>query len=452
MLSLKEMALAIGADYQGEDLPFQGFSIDSREVEKGSCFVAFKGAKVDAHDFIQEAIDRGAGSILCSRPIRATVPVIQVSDTEKAMGQLARLWRRQFSIPVIAITGSSGKTTVKHLTGLILKKRFNTLVSDRNFNSQFSLPLILGMLKPEHEVAVLEMGARFSNDIRYLMEIAEPTIGLVTLVNPCHIGKFGTIEAIAQTKGELFECLSPEGTAILNEDDAFFESWKARLKTIHFYTFGSQKRSDFHPENVVQNEAGSVFDLVTPKGVVQIHLPLPGFHNVMNAVSAAALAMQAGALLSDVASALQEATSAHRRLQIHSLKNAMLIDDSYNASPSTMRVALGVLSKIEGSKAFFMGDMAELDENQKVADHANIGAEAKRLGVSHLYGVGQLTKNACEAFGPGAVWFESQAHLLAHLPDLLKQSSIYLVKGSRGSRMDVIADAILSAESEESKG
>ena len=446
MLSLKEMALAIGADYRGADVPFKGFSIDSREIEPGTCFVAFKGARVDGHAFIPDAIAKGASAVLCQEPLSLSVPTLVVENTEKAVGQLAYQWRKQFSIPIIAITGSSGKTTVKHLTASILKERFCTLVSDRNFNSQYSLPLVLGMLGSQHEVAVLEMGARFPGDIRYLMEIAEPTIGLVTLVNPCHIAKFGTLETIAQTKGELFQYLPSTGVALLNHDDPFFEQWMTQVDSKAFYTFGMQNNSDYYPTEVQETSLGSQFVLVTPQGSISIRLPLPGRHNIANAVSAGALALQAGATLQDIQAALEKATPAYRRLERHTLASGTLIDDSYNASPVTMKIALQVLAKLEGTKIFFMGDMAELDEQTKKESHAAMGLEAKRLGIKHLYGVGPLTAEACRAFGDGAKWFDSQEALLKQLPQLLQESAVYLVKGSRGSRMDIIADAILLAQ------
>ena len=444
MLTLAKMAQAIGASYKGADVPFQGFSIDSRTLKSGECFVALQAAR-DGHDFIPEAIAKGAGAVLSAQPLSLSVPMIQVENTEEALGALAKVWRSQFSIPMIAITGSSGKTTVKTLTAAILRQRFQTLMASRNLNNHLGLPLVLGELNRGHEVAVLELGARLPGDIAYLTKIAKPSIGLVTLVNPCHIALFGTVEAIAKTKGELFENLESGAIALINQEDIYNEVWKKMASHCRVLTFSVDLPADFYVRDLHLELHSSRFELMTPVGSVFIRLPLSGRHNVQNAVAASALALQAGADLTDIQKGLQQAVAAERRLQLKILpQNIQLLDDSYNASPTTMSIALEILSQYPGEKAFFMGDMGELSPDNVEALHASMGEKAKQLGIQHLYCVGPLSARACQAFGRGAESFDSQAHLLERLPRLLSQSMTCLVKGSRSSKMENIADAIVA--------
>lgn len=450
MLTLAQMADRIGAIHQGADVPFQGFSIDSRTLKPGECFVAIDAAR-DGHDFIEGAIAKSAGAVICSVGYTKPVSVlnIQIEKPVFALGALAQQWRAQFSIPVIAITGSSGKTTVKTLTAAILRQKFKTLMASGNLNNQLGVPLVLGALKSEHEVVVLEFGARLPGEIAFLTKMAQPTIGLVTLVNPCHIARFGTLEAIADTKGELFEHLAPGAVAMINQEDPFQEQWKKTALHCRVLTFGVDTPSDFYVKALRLEVKSSQFELITPMGSVLIHLPLPGRHNVQNAVAASALALQVGASLEDVQAGLEQALPAERRLQLKILpKNIQLLDDSYNASPTTMVIALEVLAQYPGKKAFFMGDMGELSPNDNEALHAHMGIKAKQLGIQQLYCVGPLSAKACQAFGPGAEFFESQTQLLDRLPQILSEKNLKgmgitcLVKGSRSSHMDHIADAI----------
>jgi UDP-N-acetylmuramoyl-tripeptide--D-alanyl-D-alanine ligase len=445
MLTLAKMAKAIGASYQGADAPFRGFSIDSRTIQPGECFVALQAAR-DGHDFMDDAIAKGAGAVVCRHPLpHFSVPVIQVEDTEWALGALAQVWRLQFSIPIIAITGSSGKTTVKTLTAAILRQTFETLMASRNLNNHLGLPVVLGELHKNHEVAVLELGARLPGEIRYLTKIAQPTIALVTLVNPCHIARFGTVEAIAKTKGELFENLAPGAIALINQEDIFNDVWKKMASHCQILTFSVDLPGDFYVRDLYLELHASRFELITPVGSILIRLPLSGRHNVQNAVAASALALQAGASLTDIQQGLAQAVPAERRLQLKILpQEVQLLDDSYNASPTTMSIALEILAQYPGEKAFFMGDMGELSPDNVEALHASMGEKAKQLGIQHLYCVGPLSANACEAFGRGAESFESQAHLLQRLPKLLSKSMTCLVKGSRSSKMDQVADAIVA--------
>ncbi len=452
-LKLAEMAAAIGATYQGPPVPFQGFSIDTRTLKPGACFIALKAAR-DGHAFISEAIEKGAGAIVCSTPEITTgsTPLIRVKDTEKALGQLAAVWRAQWTLPVIAVTGSSGKTTTRHLIEGILRQRYlHLLAATGNLNNQLGVPLMLGALKPEHEVLVLEMGARFPGDIAYVADLAAPTIGVVTLVNPCHLACFGTVEAIAQTKGELYQALKPGAVAVINQDDVFFPVWQKMAAQVVQVTFSlekpSQGSSDFYAEAIQLQQEFSDFRLITPEGLIGIHLPLPGRHNIQNAICAAAVAAQAGATQEQIQAGLATATSATRRLELKkfgsSLQERCLIDDSYNASPTTMKVALDLVGTY-AQTACFLGDMGELALGQEKTLHAQIGHYAKQQGVLRLYGVGPYMQAACEAFGEGAQWFPSQAALLEALPDILDQGlNAYLVKGSRSAKMDVVADRIM---------
>ncbi len=445
MKTVKLLADSIGAHYKGADIAFKGFSIDSRTLKPGEIFVALPNVR-DGHDFIADAVQKGAAAVLVSKPVETSVPTITVQNTEKALGALAKVWREQFSLPILAITGSSGKTTVKHLTAAILQRRYNTLVPPKNLNNHLGLPLVLGQLTAEHDVAVLEMGARLPGEIGYLADIAEPSVGLITLVNPCHIERFGSVESIAHTKGELFSHLKPGSVALINQADPFCGLWTDMASHCHRLFFSVDEPSDFYAREIRVASESAEFELVTPEGAIEIHLPLPGHHNVQNAVCAAALALTAGADLNTIQQGLQSVTSAERRLQIKKISPTLwIIDDSYNASPTTFSIALDILAAYPARKLCFMGDMGELLLTEARELHAAVGHKAREVGVEALYGVGILSQEACRAFGPKAHNFATQAQLLEVLPTLLSdEPTICLVKGSRGAKMDVVADAIVN--------
>ncbi len=439
------LAQAAGIAYQGKAVPFQGFSIDSRTLQPGQCFVAIQN-KRDGHDFIPEALQKGASALVVTRFIpHVPVPQMVVNNTDEALGKLAHAHRQQFSIPILGITGSSGKTSVKNFTAALLTPTHTPLVAIKNFNSHWGLPLVLGTLKPHHTVAVLEMGACAPGEIAYLANIAEPTVGLITTVNPCHIEKFGSIEAIAQTKGELYEKLKSGSKAFLNQANPFFPLWKEMAAHCQIITFG-HTGSDFHARNIALAFDSSTFELVTPLGTVPIFLPLPGLHNIQNAVAASGLAWTQGVSLLEIQQRLNRLTFSDRRLQIKRVSpTCILIDDSYNASPTTFAIALEVLAQYPGRKIVFMGDMGELKPEEQENLHASMGQKAKSLGIDAFYGVGSLSKAACLAFGKGTEHFETQAELIQNIPRLVSTEPIVcLVKGSRFMTMDVVADAIQS--------
>jgi UDP-N-acetylmuramoyl-tripeptide--D-alanyl-D-alanine ligase len=442
---ISKLAQAAGISYQGKDVPFQGFSIDSRTLQPGQCFVAIQD-KRDGHTFIPEALQKGASALVITHFIpNLSVPQMVVQNTDEALGKLSHAHRQQFSIPVIGITGSSGKTSVKNFTAALLTPTHTPLVAIKNFNSHWGLPLVLSTLKPHHTVAVLEMGACAPGEIGYLANIAEPTVGLITTVNPCHIEKFGSVETIAKTKGELYQKLKPGSQAFLNQANPFFPLWKDMAAHCQIITFG-QTGSDFHARNITLAFDSSTFELVTPMGTVPISLPLPGLHNIQNAVAASGLVWTQGVSLSEIQQRLSRLTFSDRRLQVKTLSpTCTLIDDSYNASPTTFAIALEVLAQYPGRKIVFMGDMGELKPEEQVSLHAGIGQKANALGIEAFYGVGPLSKTACLAFGKKAEHFATQAELIQNIPRLVSEEPVVcLVKGSRFTSMDVVADAIQS--------
>lgn len=450
-LTLTQAALFMEATLYNEniDREINGVQTDSRQINPGDLFVALKGERVDGHDCVKDAESRGAIGIVVNRRVASSLPTLVVPDTLKALGKLGKAYRAQFDIPLIAVTGSCGKTTVKEMIYSILALFGPTLANVGNLNTDVGVPLTLLKLSSEHQQAVIEMGARKMGDIRYLMDLASPKVSLITNAGVAHVEIFGTLKGIAEAKGEIYSQLSSDGIAVINRDDPNANDWKSLLKGQKLITFGTLSNNnlssiDITCKNQKLNDNSSDFILITDIGEVEIHLPMPGEHSIQNALAAAACARALDVPLTCIKAGLEKFKAATGRLQNkNGLQGARIIDDTYNANPVSMLAALKVLSGTQGKKIFVMGDMFELGQTS-MDGHQQMGISAKNLNIDKLFGIGEATKAAVEAFGDKkkATHYVDKAALIEALKKELDANTVVLVKGSRGMRMEEIVFAI----------
>jgi UDP-N-acetylmuramoyl-tripeptide--D-alanyl-D-alanine ligase len=340
-MRLSEACERLHGALHGEDIRFRGVSTDTRTLQVGQLFVALRGPNFDAHQFLAQAADAGAVAALVEHDVAASMPFLKVSDTRAALGQLAASWRAQFSLPVIAVTGSNGKTTVKEMIAAILAKAGPVLATQGNLNNDIGVPLTLFDLGDAHRCAVIEMGANHPGEIASLCGIARPTIAAITLCAPAHLEGFGSVEGVAKAKGEIIAGLPGDGTAVLNADDPYLDLWRGLAGTRSVVTFGLGSGADVSARiNGAADPDRSRFQLLTGQGEADIDMPLPGRHNIMNALAAAACTLAAGVALDAIRDGLNGMLPVKGRLVVKHLRSgARLIDDTYNANPSSLRAA-----------------------------------------------------------------------------------------------------------------
>jgi UDP-N-acetylmuramoyl-tripeptide--D-alanyl-D-alanine ligase len=446
MMRLSEAASALKAELIGTDTVFTSVGADSRKIVSGQLFVALKGEHFDGHDFAEQAIKQGAAAVLVSGKSSAT-PAMVVKDTYQGLGELAAYWRSKFAMPIAAITGSNGKTTVKEMLASILRTATKApeavLATQGNLNNHIGLPLTMLNLNAQHRYTVLEMGMNHSGEISYLTKLAKPTVALINNAGSAHIGELGSFEAIARAKGEIFEGLASDGIAVINADDVFAPLWKTLIGQRKTISFGLKNTADVYAIYELQADA-SVLDIKTPKGQFKAVLPTPGLHNVMNALAATGAALAMGVELSAIAEGLQNYAGVKGRLQhLKGVNGALVIDDTYNANPLSMKAAIDVLMAKSGEKLLVLGDMGELGDDAAEL-HAEIGHYAKVAGVDALFTLGTLSQEMTAAFGAGAKHYESVEALAGDLAAKLKPTSVVLVKGSRFMAMERIVREIIT--------
>jgi len=443
MMKLSEAARALPGRLVGPDVDVAGVTTDSRRVGAGELFVAIAGERFDGHDYVAEALRRGAAAAMVSRIVEdaAPFPQLVVDDTRAALGRLAHHWREKFAIPLVALTGSNGKTTVKEMLAAILAAhaggREHVLATQGNLNNDIGMPLTLLGLRPGHRFAVIEMGMNHEGEIDYLTRIAEPTVALVNNAQRAHVGILGSIEAIARAKGEIYSGLGPAGTAIVNEDDAFAGYWRDLNRTRRVISFG------FAPEAEVRGAVTPEgWRIATPAGAFAFSPRVRGEHNLRNAMAASAAAYALGIPAATMREGLAVFGGVAGRLQRRSgPAGSVVIDDSYNANPESMRAALRVLAEERGRKVFVMGDMGELGA-EAPAMHAEVGAYAREAGVDALLAIGDASREAVNAFGHGARHFADIDALTQAARGEAAAGAAILVKGSRFMRMERVADAL----------
>jgi UDP-N-acetylmuramoyl-tripeptide--D-alanyl-D-alanine ligase len=441
-LKLSDIALWTHASLRGADIVVRGVFIDSRAPQPGALFVAIHGEHFDGHDYVAAARQAGAAAALVARPVAVDLPQVIVADTTLALGDLASAVRASRRARVIGITGSNGKTTVKSLLASILALHGKTHVNPGNLNNEIGLPLSVLALPEDAEYAVLEMGAGKPGDIAYLAAIARPEIGLVNNIAPAHLERMGSLEGIAETKGAIYAGLPPHGAAVINADDAFAPLFAKLAGTRRLIRFGLHADADVRAEIIALRPQQSAFTLILPGARCDIALPLPGRHNVMNALAAAALAHSLDVPLATIRRGLDSAPPVKGRLQRYTMNGGWtLIDDTYNANPGSTAAAITALTDERGEAWLVLGDMRELGA-EAAQLHAEVGDLARTSGIARLYAVGTLSAEAAKAFGDGARHFADQAALIDALRTDIHGGVSVLVKGSRGSAMEHVVEAL----------
>ncbi len=457
MMLLSQAAQALGARMIGPDVRFDAVSTDSRRIKAGDLFIALRGEHFDGYEFAAGSLQAGAVAIMVNTDSYEANPqipdpkssILVVEDTRLALGQLAAHWRAQFDIPLVAVTGSNGKTTVKEMLASILREaaggRDAVLATLGNLNNDIGMPQTLLQLNTRHRYAVIEMGMNHPGEIDYLTRIACPDVALVNNASGAHLEGLGSVEAVARAKGEIFGGLKDHGTAVINADDAHAPLWSSLAGTHDLLEFALDHEADVRGEWQPEG-AGLRLDAQTPQGGFAARLQVPGEHNARNALAATAAAIALNVPLETIAAGLEKFAGVAGRLQRKAGRNgATLIDDTYNANPASMRAAIGVLAQQHGRRVFVLGDMGELGEGA-AAFHAEIGAEAKRAGIDKLYALGELSREAVREFGGGARHFASIEELLAELDKELDADATVLVKGSRFMKMERVVQACMAQE------
>lgn len=436
-MSLSQINNVLSGKHFGADVSFSTVSTDTRALQPDALYVALVGEHFDGNDFVKEAFARNACAAVVSTPVATSGPVLQVEDTTKALGQIARLNRDASNAHFIAITGSQGKTTVKEMCAAIMSESSKVLVTQGNFNNHIGVPLTLLEINASHECAVIELGASGLGEIAYTVAMVSPNVAVLTNAAATHIEGFGSLEGVVRTKGEIIDGLKKDGVAVLNADDPHFAVWVERAKGKKVKSFSVHGEADYTATQLVLHANGSSeFELHTPYGAIAITLGLAGLHNVRNALAAAAASVESGATLLDVQQGLANVRAVPGRLQLLAgVSGCVLIDDSYNASPSSFHAAIDVLAQQPGRKILIVGDMGELGE-QAVQAHAEIGEYAKQKKIDALWATGQLSVKSAQAFGESARHFAKQVDLITAAKNELSEGDVALVKGSRSAAME----------------
>ncbi|WP_412852349.1 UDP-N-acetylmuramoyl-tripeptide--D-alanyl-D-alanine ligase [Ectothiorhodospira shaposhnikovii] len=436
--SMTQVAALTGGRLHGADAIVRGVSTDSRGVTAGQLFVALKGPRFDAHDFIIPQLP--AAGLLVSRDSgpRDDRPRVLVDDTRRALADLATGWRRRCQARIVALTGSNGKTTVKEMLAAILGHCGQTWATRGNLNNDIGVPLTLLNLSESDRFGVIEMGANHAGEIALLTGIARPDVALITNAGPAHLEGFGSIEGVAHAKGEIFQGLGDEGVAVINADDPYADLWLSMNPGRRVILFGLSARAGVRGEM-----DGEDLLIHLPEERIRVSLALAGRHNRLNALAAAAAALAMGADATAITRGLSSMQPVPGRLVSRpGPSGSRLIDDSYNANPASTRAAIQVLSEQPGHRILVLGDMGELGEDA-AGMHREMGALARSMGVEQLLAVGPLSLHAVQGFGAGAEHFDDQSRLTAVLTGCLGPDVVVLVKGSRGQRMERVISALM---------
>lgn len=445
MMMLSEIATAVNGRMQGNDVLINHVGTDSRNVIPEQLFVAIKGERFDGNRYAADALAQGANAVVVSDADLTIEPAVYVDDSTLALGDLAAHWRQKMHAPVVAITGSNGKTTTKEMLKAILQASVNAgeLVhaTAGNLNNDIGMPLTLLKATTTHQHIVLEMGMNHLGEIAYLTNIAKPNVAVVNNAGTAHIGELGSKENIAKAKGEIFEGLGRDGVAVVNADDAFADYWKDLNKSRQTITFGFDQAADVHAE-YKEDGRGIVLHVDALGDCFSVRLNASGQHNAYNALAAIGVATALKVDAQAMVQGLESFQGVDGRLQmVEGVNGALVIDDTYNANPDSMHAAIDVLSQKVGKTIFVMGDMAELGADAVVM-HAEIGAYANQKGIDTFLALGVLSEDAAKQFGGYGQAFAEVDDLVTALTPMLAPGITVLVKGSRSMRMERVVKKI----------
>ncbi|CCG88296.1 UDP-N-acetylmuramoyl-tripeptide--D-alanyl-D-alanine ligase [Erwinia piriflorinigrans] len=443
-VTLQHIAQLTGGTLHGSDGAIGEVTTDTRKATAGSLFIALKGERFDAHDFVVDAITAGCSGLLVSKRLPVDVSQVVVADTRIALGQLAAWVRQQSDARIVALTGSSGKTSVKEMTAAILRECGETLYTAGNLNNDIGVPLTLLRLNPQHQYAVIELGANHQGEIAYTTDLVRPETALVNNLAAAHLEGFGSLAGVAKAKGEIFSGLPLNGTAIINGESNDWPHWQQALHGKTVWRFSpEQSDSDFYASDVTISAQGTQFTLHSPQGDVDVTLPLPGRHNIANALAASALALSVGAPLSAVRKGLSTLKAVPGRLFPLALSaDKLLLDDSYNANVGSMTAAAQVLAEMPGYRVMIVGDMAEMGA-EAVECHRQVGKAIRHAAIDKVLSTGSLSHEISDASGVGE-HFADKAALGARALALLAQHQhiTLLVKGSRSASMEQVVQIL----------
>lgn len=447
--TLGQVALALAIDVP-PDLAQRQYSevvTDTRRIEPGCLFIALKGPRFDGHDFVDNARAQGAAAALVETPVASDLPQLVCPDTRLALGLLAGAHRRTWQGPLVAVTGNSGKTTVKEMCAALLAPLGEVLATQGNLNNDFGAPLTLLRLRQQHQAAVIELGANHLGEIAWTAPLAQPAIAIITNVTGAHVGEFGGMGQIAQAKSELLAGLGNEGTAILNRDDHYYAFWAARAAPRRVISFGFHSLADVSAAALSCDPQGRYAFTLLQHGreLGRVALPLLGKHNVSNALAAAAAALTLGVSPAQIITRLQSLPALAGRLTVVAgIRGTTLLDDTYNANPGAVKAALDTLASFPAPRWCALGAMGELG-NESEALHADIGRYAAALEIDELLTLGDCARAASEAFGRG-LHFNDHEALMRHVINTLPPDTTLLVKGSRSAGMENVVNALRADE------
>jgi len=453
MMDLREAAQGAGGEARGANARFAAVSSDTRTIAEGALFVALRGERFDGHEYIAAARARGAVAAMVDRRAPSAggdspLPLLVVDDTRLGLGRLATYWRRKFKLPLIVVTGSNGKTTVKEMIASILAEHAGagrSYATPGNLNNDIGLPLTLLGLRAEHSCAVVELGMNHAGETAYLAGIAQPTVALVNNAQREHQEFMQSVADVAQEHGAVFAALPEDGVAVINADDTYAEYWRGVCAPRRVLDFGIDRPAAVGGRFQLR-DFGSEIELHAPEGEAPVSLQAAGVHNVRNALAAAAAATAAGVGLGAIARGLAAFEPVPGRLQKQTGKRgAIVLDDTYNANPDSVIAAIAVLARTAGAKFLVLGDMGEVGAHG-AAFHAEIGRHARAAGIDRLYLLGESCTHAAAAFGEGARHYGDIDALLAELEPCLAQGVTVLIKGSRFMRMERVVQALTGAQ------
>lgn len=442
-MNLNTIASLLSQSYQA-NTEITGISTDSRQVQPGNLFIAITGDNFDGHHFIKEVGEKGAVAAVVDHYIEGIdIPQFVVADTLLALAKIAAAHRQNMACPVIALTGSNGKTTVKEMIAAILPPPSHA--TKGNLNNHIGAPLSVLAMNNQHRYAVFELGANHQGEIAHTVAVVHPDVTLINNIAPAHVEGFGSIDGVARAKGEIHQGLSSSGTAVVNDDDAYAHFWDELLVDKRVLRFSANHTADVYAQDVRLDIHGrGHFSLVLPNGRVDIELQVPGLHNIRNALAAAACCYAVGISINDIQQGLSHFSGVRGRMTILSGKNqTTVIDDTYNANLRSVLTALEVLAKRSGRKIFVFGDMGELG-SWATQHHQEVGLAARQLGIDRILSCGSYSQLASEAFGVGGQHYSSQDKLAQDLLNETNSDTTILVKGSRSSAMEKIVHKLLN--------